>query len=602
VSAADRFDEIARLFEAACELPAGERRAFLERECAGDRELLEEVLELLREDRAEGPLPETPASPDAPLERTPSSEFLRQLSAHQPRSSRYRLVGELARGGMGAVLKVWDEDLGRPLAMKVVLGQAGERTGETPQVSERVLARFLEEAQITGQLDHPGIVPVHELGLDERGRVFFTMRLVRGLTLKQVLSLEKKNEKGWTRSRALEVLLKVCDTMAFAHEKGVIHRDLKPSNVMVGRFGEVYVVDWGLARSRAAEGPAATPPVESAPVHVRTRRGSDAPARGTSPVYTRQGDVVGTPYYMSPEQARGDLAAMGPWSDIYSAGAMLYQLVAGEPPYAEGDGTDAVRVLAALKAGPPASLARRRDVPGELVAICERAMARDPAARYADMRAMAGDLRAFLDQRVVRAYRTGALVELEKWIARNRAVAASAALALVVAGVAAAWVALAERRRAQVLFDVYQRALAAQLVQERERDWVLRPESAADMRRWVAQAAASSRSSASRRSSRAQTSTSWPRPSSTRPSAGASRPTWPRWPPSYPSSSGASSARRWQPRPPRWRSSRPTCWTSSARCRPCATRARSRRAWCGARSTSAPRTGRAASPPSATAR
>ena len=127
--------------------------------------------------------------------------------------------------------------------MKVVLGQADAATGDTPALDQQSLGRFLEEAQVTGQLDHPGIVPVHELGLDDEGRVFFTMKRVHGRDLATVFDLVRKGEEGWTLTRAIGVMLKVCEAMAYAHDKGVVHRDLKPANVMVGRFGEVYVMD-----------------------------------------------------------------------------------------------------------------------------------------------------------------------------------------------------------------------------------------------------------------------------------------------------------------------------------------------------------------------
>jgi eukaryotic-like serine/threonine-protein kinase len=179
-------------------------------------------------------------------------ELLRRLRAHRTMGKRYRLLGEVGRGGMGTVLKVWDADLRRPLAMKVVLGRDAESSGQTPPVDPRTLGRFLEEAQVTGQLDHPGIVPVHELGLDSEGRVYFTMRLVRGRELKAIFGLVETRAEGWTLSRTLGVLLRVCEAMAFAHDKGVVHRDLKPSNVMVGRFGEVYVMDWARGDPRRA--------------------------------------------------------------------------------------------------------------------------------------------------------------------------------------------------------------------------------------------------------------------------------------------------------------------------------------------------------------
>src|SRR5262245_1921934 len=175
------------------------------------------------------------------------AERLRRLAERGASGAgRYELHGEVARGGMGAILRAFDQDLGRSLAMKVILG---ERDGEGGgRVDAHVLERFVEEAQITGQLDHPGVVPVHELGLDEKGRVYFTMRLVKGITAQDVFGLARSRAEGWTLTRALEVLLKVCDTLAYAHSKGVVHRDLKPSNVMVGRYGEVYVMDWGLAK------------------------------------------------------------------------------------------------------------------------------------------------------------------------------------------------------------------------------------------------------------------------------------------------------------------------------------------------------------------
>jgi len=160
-----------------------------------------------------------------------TDELLRRLSEHGLKSPRYKLEGEVARGGMGAILRVWDEDLRRYLAMKVVLGK-GDAPGSarTPQVDTRALARFLEEAQVTGQLDHPGIVPVHELGLDADGRVYFTMKLVKGRDLKAIFDLVFEEKEGWNETRALSVILRACEAVAYAHRKGVIHRDLKPAN------------------------------------------------------------------------------------------------------------------------------------------------------------------------------------------------------------------------------------------------------------------------------------------------------------------------------------------------------------------------------------
>ena len=153
---------------------------------------------------------------------------------------------------MGTILRVWDGDLRRNLAMKVMhgrgVGSSSPGEGAGGAVDQERLGRFLEEAQITGQLDHPGVVPVHDLGIDSKGRCYFTMRFVRGRELKEVFDLAREHKEGWTRTKVLGAILKVCEAMAYAHSKGVVHRDLKPANVMVGRFGETYVMDWGLAR------------------------------------------------------------------------------------------------------------------------------------------------------------------------------------------------------------------------------------------------------------------------------------------------------------------------------------------------------------------
>jgi len=419
------FERVAQLFAAACELPRSEWRAFLELECESDTELIAEVLDLLSQDAdSSGPILKDPQA--ARPQDSGSAEFLDQLSRHKQRESRYRIEGELARGGMGAILKVWDEDVGRQLAMKVILGQE-EPTGESPKIPDRALNRFLEEAQITGQLDHPGIVPVHELGLDDEGRVYFTMQLVRGRDLREIFKLAEADEEEWTQTRALGVLLKVCEAMTYAHSKGVIHRDLKPANIMVGRFGEVYVMDWGLGRVLGSKESkdvrlAGPPPQESE--GVRTFR-EDSDHRPDSPLYTLDGDVVGTPAYMSPEQARGDIERVNHLSDVYSIGAVLYELLSGRMPYAPSEGRPSPRaVWRWVLDGPPQPIAQIRTAAPELVAICDRAMHRESSRRYSDMGALARDLRAWLEGRVVTAHRTGILIEVRKWVARNRATSA----------------------------------------------------------------------------------------------------------------------------------------------------------------------------------
>ncbi len=366
-----------------------------------------------------------------------SSEVLTRLAGRAPASTRYRLEGEVAHGGMGAILRVWDEDLRRHLAMKVMLGQGlPEESGDTPQPRPKLLARFLEEAQVTGQLDHPGIVPVHELGLDREGQVYFTMKLVRGKTLEEVFDELAGGEGDWTQIRVLGLLLKVCEAMSYAHAKGVIHRDLKPANVMVGRYGEVYVMDWGLAKVLGREDERdirVRPESALSTSEVRPERRDLAGETSDSPLYTMDGDVVGTPAYMSPEQAAGKVSEMAPPSDVYALGAMLYHLIAGHMPYVPpGARLNNYAVWSHVQGGPPRSLEDEApDAPAELVSIAEKAMEREVEDRYADMSALAEDLSAYVEGRVVGAYEAGAWAEARKWVRRNRPLAAALATALV---------------------------------------------------------------------------------------------------------------------------------------------------------------------------
>ncbi len=385
----------------------------------------------------EDPPGSDPASQQASLSASQdaTAQILGRLQQHGAKHTRYQTRGEVARGGMGLILRVWDEDLRRELAMKVVLGESG--TARTAEIAPKTLGRFLEEAQVTGQLDHPGIVPVHELGLDEQGAVFFTMRLVKGRDLKEIFELVQRGDSEWTLTRVLWALLKVCDAMAYAHSKGVIHRDLKPANVMVGRFGEVYVMDWGLARvlGQPDRHDLRLRREDTALSYVQSDRRADASHSADSVLFTMDGDVVGTPAYMAPEQARGEMERLGPRSDVYSVGAMLYHLLTGEMPFVSpGARVSQHMVLRWALEGPPRALHTvKADVSEELVAICEKAMAREPEQRYADMGALAEDLRAYLENRVVQAHRRGAWIEFSKWVRRNRALALAWSAALLVA-------------------------------------------------------------------------------------------------------------------------------------------------------------------------
>ncbi|HJP00461.1 MAG TPA: bifunctional serine/threonine-protein kinase/formylglycine-generating enzyme family protein [Planctomycetota bacterium] len=409
-----------------------------------DEDLFSRFLERLGPDdlaRNKGAPEESPADPQAE-EPPPSTRLIERLGERRTVASRYRILEHVASGGMGAIYKVWDEDLRRTLAMKVALVSEPSRPSGSGAADSQSLGRFLEEAQVTSQLDHPGIVPVHELGRDGEGRVFFTMRLVRGRDLGEVFSLVGEEREGWTRTRALGVLLRVCEAVSYAHTKGVVHRDLKPANIMVGRFGAVYVMDWGLAKVKGREDRRDIRPARSMERTsiVRTVRAEERDLDPQAPLVTMDGSVVGTPVYMPPEQALGEVDRVGERSDVYSLGAILYHLLAGRMPYVTpGARASAYTVLRWVISGPPRALTEiASDIPPELVAICEKAMAREREERYASVAALADDLRAYLEGRVVAAHQTGAAAELRKWVQRNRAAAGASAglvLALTVGAV-----------------------------------------------------------------------------------------------------------------------------------------------------------------------
>jgi len=387
------------------------------------------------------------------------------------RFGRYEVEEEVARGGMGVIYRVRDPEMRRFLAMKVLLAREGDDPGASESRHSRLSARFVDEAQLTGQLDHPGIIPVYDMGRDEAGRMFFTMRLVKGRTLEEVFDLARRGEEGWTVTRVLGVLQKVCEAMGFAHEHGVIHRDLKPANVMVGRFGETYVMDWGLAKLVDEQEEPRRVPEASAMTVLTSARQEDSSHGGE--LGTLEGDVMGTPAYMAPEQARGDIHRVGPRSDVYSLGAMLYHLLTGHPPYKPaGDGASGREVLERLLSGPPSGVeVAAADVPAELCAVCERAMAREPEARYATMLDLSEDLQAYLENRVVQAYRRGAVLEFRKWVQRNRATASSiaAVIVFVIAGLAAvSWVQTQAREEVEEA-NLELKATNLELEAERER-------------------------------------------------------------------------------------------------------------------------------------
>ena len=280
-------------------------------------------------------------------------------------SLRYQRGKELGRGGMGRVVEALDQQFGRTVALKEMLSQR----------SPKQRLRFQTEALVTGSLEHPGIVSVYERGESADGELFYAMRLVRGRTLAEAL---KESKALPSRLSLVQSFLQVTQAMGYAHSRGVIHRDLKPANLILGAYGEAVVIDWGLAKIRGV--PEGELP-ELAPL-------------GSSPELTAQGSVLGTPAYMAPEQARGEISQLDERTDVFALGAILYHLLSGQAPYRAASAMATVQLAAEATPTPLSQLEPK--APVALRLICERAMSQDPAARYPNALAMAEAVEAAL--------------------------------------------------------------------------------------------------------------------------------------------------------------------------------------------------------------
>ncbi len=380
-----------------------------------------------------------------------------QGSDSESLASRYRIQRALASGGIGSVSIAVDNELRREVALKELQSQFRD-----DPVSRD---RFELEAEITGRLEHPGIVPVYGLGRYDDGRLYYAMRLIRGESFKEAIQRHhqrpteidasdpsaplEQNESIGEHSVAfrqlIHCLVDVCQTMAYAHDRGVIHRDLKPSNIMLGRYGETLVVDWGMARilgqpdmafavTTPEHRPGPIDPLES--LHPTGPTGEEtalALQSRTASHHTEPGSTHGTPCYMSPEQARGDLDRLGPASDIYSLGATLYEMLVGKPPLI---GIPLTHLLERVQNGeipPPRQLNPR--VSSALQAICLSAMAVAPEDRYPSARQMAHDLERWLADEPVSVHRDAWPIRARRWARRHRTrVAAMAAASIVLIG------------------------------------------------------------------------------------------------------------------------------------------------------------------------
>jgi serine/threonine protein kinase/WD40 repeat protein len=384
------------------------------------------------------------------LALTPQAKTVRGVPGH--------LLGEIiGAGGMGEVHRARQGSLHRDVALKLLVA---ERLG-CPEDRDR----FLREARVLAQLDHPNIVPIYDYGTDAEGRCFYTMKMVRGRTLKAIVADVREGVDHWPLEKLLGVFRKVCDAIAFAHSRGVLHRDLKPDNVMVGEFGEVLVMDWGLAGEIKA-----APAVAGSALGQRRGRAIDSDVE-----LTMQGEVLGTPQYMAPEQAsaQGDLDER---ADIYALGGILYTILSLRPPVRKADVQamlESVRTgqIEPFSAEPEIAMisARKQRIPPALLAVVRKAMALERAARFASVEALAADVDAHLAGYAPDAQALSPAGQLWLLIKRHRTV--SIAL-LVLAMVSAGFVVQlmdSERRAQQNAQDAFHQAGLARQNEESAR-------------------------------------------------------------------------------------------------------------------------------------
>ncbi len=414
-----------QIFLEALERSPSQRVSFLDQQCGDDLKLRELVESFLAADEAASDAnfleshflagatiaPHLAlANPELP--RDPASEKESGLE-----NSRFRILSRYEQGGLGEVLIAHDRQLDREVAIK----QIRPKWLENSEARER----FIQEAEVTGRLEHPGIVPVYSMGTWDDGRPFYAMRFIQGTTLKRAIAQFRESTQHSARhARRLDLrgllnrFVDVCNTIEYAHSRQILHRDIKPSNIMIGPYGETLVVDWGLAKRLDA------PFSESMTAAFAAQNAKDS---GSS--QTQIGGAVGTPQYMSPEQAAGDLESIGIRTDVYLLGATLYQILTGVPPHEE---ESVSKLIDRVKRG---ILTRPRDVdpdvPRPLEAICLKAMATKVSDRYPSAARLSADIECWLADQSVSAYRDPLAVRLGRWNRQHRTFAMSGAVATV---------------------------------------------------------------------------------------------------------------------------------------------------------------------------
>jgi eukaryotic-like serine/threonine-protein kinase len=373
-------------------------------------------------------------------------EYVSMISQPPTSRDRYTLSSLHAKGGIGQVWLARDTAMDREVALKELRPDRSD--------NDALMRRFFQEAKITGQLDHPGIVPVYELARGDTstgdGRPYYTMRFVRGRTLSEAVDVYHRELAAGKASLSellalIQAFVGVCNTVAFAHSRNVIHRDLKGANIVLGEFGEVILLDWGLAKLIDAEGRPQGPEPGFDPEMTDAYTGQSDPAQ---PELTAAGQVLGTPSFMAPEQAEGRADRIGRRTDVYGLGAILYDILAGKPPF---DGESTPDVLRKVLEQPPVAPSKVvRSTPKALEAVCLKAMAKDPDGRYASATALAADVQHWLADEPVSAWREPWTTRTRRWVVRNRTSVAAgvAALGVAVVGLTAALAVQAQSNRA----------------------------------------------------------------------------------------------------------------------------------------------------------
>lgn len=323
-------------------------------------------------------------------------------------NTRFRIIRPHAEGGLGKVSVAMDRELNREVALKEIK--------EAYVHDESARTRFTLEAEITGGLEHPGIVPVYGLGHRDDGQPFYAMRFIKGDSLKEAAdrfhstpSYTKDRYRSLTFRRLLERFVDVCNAVEYAHSRGVLHRDLKPGNVMLGKYGETLVVDWGLAKAVGKD--------ES---YAKTDEQTFQPALSGSSLATQMGSALGTPSFMSPEQAAGRLDELGPQSDVYSLGATLYYLLTNRPPFVDANPEIVIAKVQLGEFDRPRQV--QPDIPIELESICQHAMSTTIDNRYSSAKTLAADIECFLAGEPVSTYRESTSEKSRRWINRRREV------------------------------------------------------------------------------------------------------------------------------------------------------------------------------------